>query len=136
MTKHERPGGSETILVVDDEEVVLDVSDDLLTGLGYRVIKAGSGEEAVSIYRNKQEEINLVVLDMAMPKMDGEETFRQLKEMNPNIKVLIASGLMEREHSDRMSERGIAGFLQKPYRLDSLAQAIREVLDHNGYSAN
>ncbi|MGB9772972.1 MAG: PAS domain S-box protein [Bacteroidota bacterium] len=126
--QEEIPGGSETILFVDDEDMVREMGEELLTGLGYRVLQAGSGEEAIELYRVRGKDIHLVILDLAMPKMDGEETFRRLKEIDPAVKVLIASGLIEPEPRRKMEEAGVAGFLLKPYRVGDLARTIREVL--------
>jgi CheY-like chemotaxis protein len=126
--QEEIPGGSETILFVDDEDMVREMGEELLTGLGYRVLQAGSGEEAIELYRVRGRDIQLVILDLAMPKMDGEETFRRLKEIDPAVKVLIASGLIEPEPRRKMEEAGVAGFLLKPYKVGDLARTIREVL--------
>jgi len=127
-TEKEQISGEGTILVVDDEEMILDLSEELLTDLGYQVLKAGSGEESIEMYRKRGGEIDLVILDLAMPKIDGEEAFRQLKALNSDVKVLIASGLIEPEHRRRMEEAGIAGFLQKPYRITELAKTIQAVV--------
>jgi len=127
LTVKEEPiKGTETILVVDDEEMILELNKGILMNLGYRVLTASDGEEAIEIYRRQKEEIALVILDMAMPKMDGQETFKQLKALNPDVKALIASGLAE--HGRRMEKGGVTGFLQKPYGITELAKTIREVL--------
>jgi PAS domain S-box-containing protein len=121
-------GGSETILVVDDEEMIRSLSHDLLTDLGYQVVEAESGESALEIYRKMHRKIDLVVLDMAMPRLDGEDTYRYLRKINPSVKVIISSGLLDPAHRRRMEKNGISGFLQKPYELDEFAQAIRNAL--------
>ena len=123
------PTGTETILFVDDEEVILEVSRDILEFLGYRVLTANSGYEAVNIYREKQNEIDLVIQDMVMPGMNGAETFHALKKMNPAIKVILASGYMMNKQIGAVMEQGCRAFMQKPFRLEDLAFKVREILD-------
>lgn len=88
----------------------------------------GSGEECIEVYRERGKEIDLVILDMAMARMNGEETFRRLKALNADVKVLIASGLTELERRRRMEEAGIAGFLEKPYQIAELANAVQAAM--------
>ncbi|MFH1081161.1 MAG: PAS domain S-box protein [Pseudomonadota bacterium] len=120
--------GSETILLVDDEQMVLDVARELLKSLGYRVYSAGSGQEAIAISREKQKEIDLVVLDMIMPGLSGGDTFDRLREIDPEIRVLLSSGYSLDGQAQQILERGCNGFLQKPFRLENLSQKVREVL--------
>ncbi len=120
--------GTETILIVEDEEIVLTVSKNLVSSLGYHVITARSGQEAVDIYRTKTEPIDLVMLDMIMPGMSGGETFEQLKAMNPDIRAILCSGYSMNEQANRIIERGCRFFLQKPFSISTLSQKIREAL--------
>ena len=120
--------GNETLLIVDDEEMILNVSTAMTIQLGYRVIAAKSGREAVEIYRDKRKEIDLVILDMIMPGMNGKETLDLLKGMNPGIRVIISSGYSLDSMASRITQDGCRGFIQKPFTLLSLSQKIREAL--------
>jgi two-component system, cell cycle sensor histidine kinase and response regulator CckA len=121
--------GTETILLVDDEEVVLNVSRMLLEAMGYKVFMARNGQEALEAYKVKKEEINLVIMDMIMPGMGGENTIDILKTMNPDVKVMLSSGYSLDGQATRIMERGCQGFIQKPFSARELSQKIREVLD-------
>lgn len=120
--------GEETILVVDDEQIIRDVTRGLLEGLGYRVLTAKSGEEAVSIYKERGVEIDLVILDMIMPGLGGGATFELLKQINPLVKILLSSGYSLNGMAKDIMDQGAKGFLQKPFRLDDLSQRIKEAL--------
>jgi len=121
--------GDETILVVDDEKMILDVSLDMLESLGYRVYMAGNFKEATSVYIEKQYEIDLVILDMIMPGVSGRDIFDQLREINPGVKVLLASGYSINGEAQAILDRGCNGFIQKPFGLNELSRRVREVLD-------
>ena len=120
--------GTETILLVDDEKMILEVSKELLESMGYRVYAAGSGQEAIAVYMEKQKEIALVLLDMIMPGISGGETFDRLREINPGIKVLLSSGYSIKGQAQEIMDRGCNGFLQKPFRLENLSRKVREML--------
>jgi CheY-like chemotaxis protein len=122
-------GGTETILLVDDEDVVIEVTGMLLEELGYRVITAGSGREAVEIYAKQHAEIDLVILDMIMPGLSSSDTFDQLKTINPSIRAILSSGYSLNGKAQEIMKKGVSVFLQKPYRLNALAQAIRRTLE-------
>lgn len=109
-----------TVLLVDDESMVRNSGKRLLERLGYRVILAGNGQEALEIFSAKKEEIRLVVLDLIMPVMDGEETFIQLRRIDPAIRVLLSSGYTKEEKADGLMNMGAVGFLQKPFDLKTL----------------
>jgi len=121
--------GEGTILLVDDEEVIIDVGSEILEVLGYKVSVARSGREAMEIYREKQDEIDMVILDMIMPDMDGGETFNALKSIDPDVKVILSSGYSADARSTRMMEEGCYGFIQKPYSVNTLSQKVKEVLN-------
>jgi PAS domain S-box-containing protein len=125
----ETVGGRETILLVDDEKEVAEVAGDLLEVLGYRVCTVGSGREALSVYRVRGQQIDLVILDMVMPGLSGEETFAGLREINPQVKVILSSGYSIDGSARNIMEQGCNGFLQKPYALRDLSRIIRAVLD-------
>jgi CheY-like chemotaxis protein len=121
--------GTETILLVDDEKIILNVSKEMLEFLGYRIYLAGSGQEAIAIYREKRNDIDLVILDMIMPGISGGETFDRLREINPEIRVLLSSGYSINGHAQQILDRGCNGFLQKPFQLEKLSRKVREMLD-------
>ncbi len=120
--------GRETILLVDDEESNVSVTKELLENLGYRVIAAGSGQEAIAIFLEKKRVINLVILDMIMPGMGGGKTFDALLEIDPDVKVILASGYSINGEAQQILDKGCKGFIQKPFRINELSRKIREVL--------
>lgn len=120
--------GSGTILLVDDESLVIDVGIPLLENLGYTVLSANSGREALEIYKSRHDAINLVILDMIMPDMDGTETFDQLKAFDADVNVLLSSGYSLDEKASQILERGCRGFIQKPFNLQELSQKISALL--------
>ncbi len=121
--------GNETILLVDDEKINLDVVSELLETLGYKVLTAQGGREAVEISRSNRKDIHLTILDMIMPGMSGSETFERLKEINPGIKVILSSGYSINGEAEKILERGCRGFIQKPFYVNELSRKIREALD-------
>jgi PAS domain S-box-containing protein len=121
--------GSETILLVDDEEMILNVGQALLTKLGYMAIVAKGGEEAVKYMKEKGKEIDLIILDMIMPKMDGGITFDKIRELHPSVPVILSSGYSINEQATQIMRRGCNGFLQKPFGLSELSKKIRSILD-------
>jgi len=121
--------GTETILLVDDEDMIWDVIMDMLQELGYSVVLASNGREAVEIYRSNPGEIDLVLLDMVMPELDGHEAFFQLKEIDPDVCVLLSSGYVSEEDARDVLDAGAVSFLQKPYRMIDLARLVRGILD-------
>ena len=121
--------GHETVLLVDDENEILKVGRMMLLKLGYRVLLAASGQEALATYREKGSEIDLVVLDMIMPGMSGSDTFDQLRRLDPDVKVLLASGYSLNQRANQILARGCDGFLQKPFDLPILSQKLRCLLD-------
>ena len=121
--------GTETLLVVDDEPTILKVTGDLLQTLGYEVLRAASGKEAVEIYRTHHGKIDLVILDMVMPVWGGGETFDELKRINPRIKAILSSGYSLNGEAKTILKRGVKAFIQKPFMVDQVSLAIREVLE-------
>lgn len=120
--------GDESILLVDDEEVILNVGREILTLLGYRVQTAGSGLEALAIFREHFHEIDLVILDVAMPGMTGGETFDRLKEIDPQVRVLLSSGYSINGQAEDILQRGGIGFIPKPYTVQDISIKIRTAL--------
>ena len=121
--------GSETVLIVDDEETVLKVGARMLEQLGYRVYKAQSGKQALEVFRKHKEQIKLVILDMIMPGMGGAEVFSTIKSEKPDIKVLLSSGYSMNGQAQEILRRGCDGFIQKPVDLSKLSNIVREILD-------
>lgn len=121
--------GKETILMVDDEKMILDVGREMLTSMGYQVITADNGVKALEIVNARKEEIDLVILDMIMPKLSGRETFDQLKAIAPEIKVILSSGYSIDGDASEIMDKGCNGFIQKPFSMETLSNKIREVLD-------
>ncbi|MCG8463198.1 MAG: PAS domain S-box protein [Holophagales bacterium] len=118
-----------TVLVVDDDEAVREMAVRMLERLGFDVIFASGGEEAVEIFRLRHREIVVVLLDMTMPRMDGEATFRELREIQPDARVVLSSGYNEQIAAERFEGEGLAAFLQKPYRQTDLILTLDKVLD-------
>lgn len=125
----EHSSGGETVLVVDDEHIVRRSAKAMLERYGYSVVLAENGREAVELYKVLGGKIDVVLLDMTMPVMGGEEAFRQLKMLRPDVRVILSSGYNEVEAVRRFTGKGLAGFLQKPYSAVTLANRIRSVLN-------
>jgi two-component system cell cycle sensor histidine kinase/response regulator CckA len=121
-------GGTETILFVDDEESLRILAVEMLGRLGYQVLTAGNGLEAVNTFTERHGEIAVVILDMIMPGLGGEETFHRLKEIDPSARILISSGYAVEGRPQSLLSAGAAGFLQKPYRVGTLAATLRRIL--------
>jgi signal transduction histidine kinase/CheY-like chemotaxis protein len=120
---------SKTVLLVDDEEIILEVGKELLEGMGYRVLIAKDGKEAVEVYEKDRNEIDIVILDMVMPNMVGGQAYDRLKEINPDIKVLLSSGFSIDGEASEILERGCNGFVQKPFTIKELSGKVSEILD-------
>ncbi len=125
------PGGTETVLLVDNEEDLRALGTTLLKRFGYKVIMAGNGKEALEIYRMKKDRISLVLLDLMMPEMDGRQCLTEILRIDPNAKVLIASGYSESGQANVAMAGGAKGFVQKPYNMRQLLNTVREILDKN-----
>jgi PAS domain S-box-containing protein len=124
--------GAGTILLVDDEEPVRTVTGRMLERCGFTVLRASDGREGLERFRAHAAEIVCVLLDLAMPGMDGEETFRELRRIQPRVRVVLASGYSDQEISQRFQGTGLAGFIEKPYRVEALAAKLRGVLEARG----
>ena len=122
--------GSETILLVDDEEMIIDVGAQILKKLGYEVVTARHGKEALEVYRQNSQRVAIVILDLIMPQMSGGETYDKLKEMDPNLKVLLSSGYSVDGQATDILNRGCDGFIQKPFTLKNLSEKLRQIIAH------
>jgi len=121
--------GTEMILLVDDEDMIVDVGKQILERLGYTVITAKSGKEAIAAYEEHQARISMVILDMIMPEIDGKRAYAKLKQINPGIKVLLSSGYSLSGEAQEILNQGCNGFIQKPFSVKDLALKLREILD-------
>ena len=127
-TKEQPLTGSETILLVDDEDLIIDVGCEILNFLGYTVHFARSGREAIEVYRKHGDQIDLVILDMIMPEMGGAEAYEALKKINPDTKVLLSSGYSINGQARDIMKKGCDGFIQKPFSIEQISRKIRELL--------
>ncbi len=121
-------GTGQSILVIDDEKMIREMARDMLNILGFKVLLAASGIEGLKIYREHQNDINLVILDLLMPEMHGKICFENLKKINPEIKVIVASGMGEVEKKNELEKMGILAYLEKPYRLEHITEIIKEAI--------
>jgi len=117
-----------TVLVVDDEQVVRDIAGQMLERAGFTVITASDGAAGLALFAERRAEIRLVLLDMTMPRMDGEETYRELRRIDPMLRVVLTSGYNEQDATSRFVGRGLAGFIQKPFTMDKLKAVIDRAL--------
>jgi two-component system cell cycle sensor histidine kinase/response regulator CckA len=120
--------GKETVLLVDDEDMILDVGTQILEKMGHKVLKAKSGQEAIELYQKRKGFVDLVILDMIMPDVSGGETFDRIKAIDPEAKVLLASGYSIDGQATEILKRGCNGFIQKPFRMRDLSVKMQEVL--------
>ncbi|HOS94807.1 MAG TPA: response regulator, partial [Armatimonadota bacterium] len=119
---------SGTILVADDEEAVRQVTRLALEMAGFTVITAADGEEAVECFAAHASEVRAILLDLSMPKMSGDEAFAAIKRIRPDVPVILSSGFNEQDTTNRLAGRGLAGFIQKPYRPTELIEKLRQLL--------
>jgi PAS domain S-box-containing protein len=124
-----RSGGVETILLVDDEEMIRDVGRQLLEKLGYEVLTAADGREALTLFQRHSKDIDLVILDMVMPEMGGKEVFEGIKALSDRVRVLLCSGYSIDGQAAEILRRGCDGFIQKPFNIEGISAKVREVLE-------
>jgi len=120
--------GQGCVLLVDDEETLRALGQAMLERLGFEVVLASDGREALERYQEHRDHIDLVMLDLTMPRMDGEEAFRQLRQVNPEVRVVLCSGYTEQDVTARFAGKGLAGFIQKPYTLQDLSDRLKACL--------
>ncbi|MDD5171271.1 MAG: response regulator [Syntrophales bacterium] len=121
--------GSGTILLIDDEETIIEITSEILKFLGYTVLTANGGKDGLNIYDENKSSISLVILDMIMPEMGGEETFKQLKIIDPDVKILLSTGYSMSSQTASMLNQGRNAFIQKPFTVESLSVMIRKIMD-------
>jgi two-component system cell cycle sensor histidine kinase/response regulator CckA len=124
-----RPAKSRPILVVDDEPAARVLAKRVFSEAGFEVVAVQSGFECLQLFRKQPHGYALILLDLSMPFMDGEETFKRLRDINPNVVVLLSTGFTAQERVDRMLAGGMAGFLRKPHRPDELLAQVQAILE-------
>jgi two-component system cell cycle sensor histidine kinase/response regulator CckA len=128
-TPEEITKGTETVLLADDEEDILEVGQSLLKAMGYLVLVARDGHEAIKVYKKNRDDIDIVLLDMVMPNMGGGKAYDRMKKINPDIRVLLSSGYSVDGEAGEILKRGCNGFIQKPFDIKKLSAKLREILD-------
>ena len=129
----EMPVSKPQILAVDDEEMGLMLVKQLLTSAGYHVTTAQSGFECLDLFRRRPLSYALVLLDLTMPFMDGEETFHRLREIRPDIPVMMCTGFIQNDRLERLMGAGLSGFLRKPFAPDEIASQVKAILESTKY---
>ncbi len=127
--------GRETVLLVDDEPIIIETAQIMLSELGYTVLTADNGETGIDLFRRYKGEIDVVILDLIMPKMSGAETFNRIKSIDPAARVLLSSGYSRNGQAEELLQKGCSGFIQKPFNILELSRKVREVLDGSGGGA-
>jgi len=118
-----------TVLIIDDEELVIEICETMLLRLGYRVVKANSGFEALNIFEDHKNQIDLVILDMYMPEMNGQQLLGELRQIDHHVKVLLSSGGLTDLEEKEIINRGFNGFIRKPYNMNSLSEKMAKILN-------
>ena len=117
-----------TILLIDDEETVINISEMMLVRLGYRVLKAHSGHEGLKLYKQNKSTIDLIISDLEMPEMNGKEVMDKLREVDPQIKVVLSSGGLTEAEEKNVINKGFNGFIKKPYKMNTLCKKMAEII--------
>jgi CheY-like chemotaxis protein len=130
----EMPVHKPQILVVDDEEMALVLVKQLLTAAGYQVTTAQSGFECLDLFRRRPLAYQMVIVDLTMPFMDGEETFHRLREIREDVPILLCTGFIQNERLDQLMAAGLAGFLRKPFAPDEIAGQVKAIMESVKYS--
>jgi len=128
--------GSGAVLIVDDEEAIRETAAMMLEDMGFSTFTAVNGLDGVEVYRKHQDEISAVLLDMSMPKLDGQGCFQELRRINKNVKVVLSSGYNEQDATSRFTGKGLAGFVQKPYLPQTLENIMRQLIESNHEQKN
>ena len=134
--REEIRGGTETLLAVEDETMLLELLASILERYGYHVLRAPDGEEAVALFKKERDKIALVISDLGLPKFDGGEVFKRMKEILPDVQFVLASGYIEPAAKSELFKAGIKDFIQKPYQAEQILRAIRTILDQEKNRTN
>jgi CheY-like chemotaxis protein len=125
---HFSAGRSKTILLIDDEEIVINICEMMLKKYGHKVLKANSGQEGLQLFEANKFKIDLIISDLNMPEMDGQEVMDELRKIDPYVKVMLSSGALTEKIEKSAANRGFSGFLKKPYSMDTLGKKMAEIL--------
>jgi two-component system, cell cycle sensor histidine kinase and response regulator CckA len=125
----ERPNGHGTILLVEDEKNMLELLEKTLARQGYQILVAADGETALNIYRHSKEAIDVVLLDLGLPKLAGRDVLLKIKNENPHVKVVVASGYIEPKLKSEIDRAGVKYFLSKPYRPDEVVRTLQSLIE-------
>ena len=123
------PENGKTILVIDDEEFLIKICEMMLKRLGHKVFKAHSGSEGLKIFETNKNQIDLIISDLNMPEMDGQEVIAKLRKIDRNVKVLLSSGALLDSDEKEVIKRGFNGLLKKPYKINTLSEKMTEILN-------
>ena len=124
----ENRSGTKTLLIVDDDPIIIEVNSFLLSELGYQVISADSGDQAIEIYGQNKDDIDLVILDMMMPGLSGEQTFEALQALDDQVKVIISTGFARERGVNKLLDNGCLACITKPYEMAQLNRKIQDAL--------
>ena len=125
----EASNGVATVLLVEDEKIMLDLLEKVLRQHGYQIFTATDGEKALEIYRRHKQEIDIVVLDIGLPRIAGQDVLLQMKQQNPDVKFVVASGYIEPELKSHIDQAGIQHFIHKPYSPDEILQTLQSLME-------
>ena len=117
------------ILVIDDQELLIEICEMMLKRLGHKVFKASSGSEGIKIFEANKNQIDLIISDLNMPEMDGQEVIAKLRKIDRNVKVLLSSGALLDSDEKEVIKRGFSGLLKKPYKINVLSKKVTELLN-------
>ena len=118
-----------TILLIDDEEIVINMSEMMLKRLGYKVLKAHDGDEGLQMFEENKSKIDLIISDLEMPKMNGKEVMDKVREIDPQIKVMLSSGALTEADERNVIDKGFNGFIKKPYDMNALCEKIAVIIN-------
>ena len=118
-----------TILLIDDEEIVINISEMMLKRLGYRVLKAHDGNEGLQLFEENKSKIDLIISDLEMPEMNGKEVMDKLRKIDPQIKVILSSGALTNADEKNVVNKGFNGFIKKPYSMNTLCEKMAEIIN-------
>ncbi len=127
--QHKKNDSSVTILVVEDEKLLCEVLVQILQDQGYTVLTAHDGETALQVYNENNNHISVILSDIGLPKLNGIQLFEELQEINPDVKILLASGFLDPHKKSKLLLMGVSGILKKPYQTDEVCEKIRQVLE-------
>ena len=129
---------NKTILIIDDEQMIREMSSDMLSTIGYNVLVSDNGNDGLKIFEDNSDKIDLVLLDLLMPEMNGITCFKKLTEIKSDVKVIISSGIADLTKRKELEELGVAGYLEKPFSLKTIAEYLKKILvnNHNGSKKN